>query len=105
MNYYRLISLGSLIALTGYITSGPVGFLVVSVVKPQPAWSSPSAFAENYHVIQDLPFYFGFLLIGGMLMLAASHYLDFKDNVPEKKFHLLVALGWTAAFFTLISFN
>lgn len=105
MSYHKLISLGSLIALTGYITSGPVGFLIVRAVKPQPAWTSPSVFAANYHIIQDLPFYFGFLLIGGMLMLAVGHYLSYKDNNPKTKFHLLVALGWTIVFFALISFN
>ena len=105
MNYNKLISLGSLVALIGYISSGPVGFLIVGVLKPQPVWISPSVFAENYHIIQDLPFYFGFMLIGGMLMLAVGHYLNYKEDDAEKKFHLLVAVGWTIAFFTLISFN
>lgn len=104
-SYSQLISLGALIALVGYLTSGPLGFLVVSAVKPQPEWTSPATFAANYHIIQDLPFYFGFLLIGGMLMLAAGHYLNFKDDDHEKKFHLLVGMGWTIAFFALISFN
>lgn len=104
-NYAQLISVGSLIALIGYITSGPVGFLIVRIVKPQPVWTSSAVFAENYHVIQDLPFYFGFLLTGGMLMLAAGHYLNHTENEPAKKFRLLVALGWTIAFFALISFN
>lgn len=105
MNYRKLISLGALIALIGYVTSGPVGFMLVRAVKPQPTWVSATVFAENYHVIQDLPFYFGFLLTGGMLMLVTGHYLNYGAQEPEKKFHLLVALGWTIAFFTLISFN
>ena len=71
LNYNKLISLGSLVALVGFIMSGPVAFVIVQMVKPQPAWVSSSVFAENYSTIQDLPFYFGFLLIGGMLMLAA----------------------------------
>jgi hypothetical protein len=105
MKYNKLLTLGSLVALIGFISSGPVGFLIVNIVKPQPTWTSSSVFAENYHVIQDLPFYFGFLLIGGMLMLAVGHYLNYNGDDPEKKFHLLVAVGWTIAFFTLISFN
>lgn len=105
MNYHRLISLGSLIALTGYITSGPMGFLLVQTVKPHPPWKSPDVFAKNYHFIQDVPFFFGFLLTGGMLMLAAGHYLSLKRYDHERKFHLLAAFGWTMAFFTLISFN
>ncbi|HKR04570.1 MAG TPA: hypothetical protein VJY62_08025 [Bacteroidia bacterium] len=105
INYNKLISLGALVALIGFIMSGPVAFLVVNLIKPQPAWISPEVFSENYSTIQDWPFYFGFLLIGGILMLVAGHYLNFKENNDEKKFHLLVSFGWTIAFFTLISFN
>lgn len=105
MNFKKLISLSALVALIGYVTSGPVGFLIVRAVKPQPVWTSSSAFAENYHIVQDIPFYFGFLLIGGMLMLVAGHYLNLERGDPKVKFHLLVALGWTIAFFALIAFN
>lgn len=104
-NYHGLISLGALVALIGYIMSGPVAFLIVNLVKPQPAWVSPAVFAENYSTIQDLPFYFGFLLIGGMLMLATGHYLNYKEENGENKFHLLIALGWTIVFCALISFS
>lgn len=104
-HYNNLISLGAMIALVGYVLSGPVAFLTVNIIKPQPAWISPAVFAENYSTLQDIPFYFGFLLIGGMLMLAAGHYLNYHGDNEEKKFHLLVALGWTVVFGTLISFN
>ena len=105
LDYNRLISLGALVGLIGYLLSGPVAFMIVRLIKPQPPWVSPAVFVENYGTIQDLPFYFGFLLIGGMLMLVGGHYLNFRDNDEEKKFHLLVALGWTIVFCTLISFN
>jgi len=105
MKNNKLISPGALVALLGFITSGPVGFLVVTLVKPQPLWVSPAVFAEHYSVIQDLPFYLGFLLIGGMLMLAAGLYLSDSGENPEVKFHLLIALGWTIVFCALISFN
>ncbi|RPI12623.1 MAG: hypothetical protein EHM58_19945 [Ignavibacteriae bacterium] len=105
ISYNKLISLGALVALIGFIMSGPVAFIIVSFVKPQPLWISPAVFVQNYSTIQDLPFYFGFLLIGGMLMLSAGHYLNFKEEDDRKKFHLLVSFGWTIAFFTLIAFN
>jgi hypothetical protein len=106
LNFNDLISMGSLIALAGYILSGPIAFVIVKTVKPQPAWISSSTFAQQYHVIQDLPYYFGFLLIGGMLMVSAGHYLNFtKEEGVLKKFHLLVAFGWAVVFCTLISFN
>lgn len=105
LHYSRLISYGALVALIGFIMSGPVAFFVVSVVSPQPPWVSSALFAENYHTIQDLPFYFGFLLIGGVLMLTAGHYLTYNHSNPVKKFHLLLAVAWTIIFATLITFN
>ncbi len=105
MNYNKLISLGALIALIGYLMSGPIAFIIVYLFKPQPAWVSPAVFVQNYSTIQDLPFYFGFLLIGGMLMVVAGHFLNFREDDEKKKFHLLVAFGLTIAFFTLIAFN
>jgi len=101
----KLISLGAIVALIGFILSGPVAFVIVQLLKPQPAWVSPAVFAVNYSSIQDLPFYFGFLLIGGMLMLVAGHYLNYREDNEVTKFHLLFALGWTLVFCALISFN
>ena len=105
LDYNKLISLGALVALIGYIMSGLVAFLIVNLAKPQPAWVSAAVFVENYAPIQNLPFYFGFLLIGGMLMLSAGHYLHFREEDALKKFHLLVGFGWTTVFCALISFN
>jgi len=104
-NFKKLISLGALTALTGYILSGPVAFILVNIIHPQPAWISAEVFAKNYSTLQDLPFYFGFLLVGGMLMLAAGLYLDYTREDIKIKFHLLVSLCWTIVFSALISFN
>ena len=56
----NLISIGSLVALVGFILSGPVAFAIMRIVRPQPTWVSSSVFVENYHIIQDIPYYFGF---------------------------------------------
>ena len=104
-NYKKIIALGAIIALTGYILSGPVAFIIVNLIKPQPAWSSPAVFVQHYSVIQDLPYYFGFLLIGGMLMLSAGIYLDCNKTNQRMKFLLLMSFGCTIVFCTLISFN
>ncbi|MFZ1676226.1 MAG: hypothetical protein WBP41_02965 [Saprospiraceae bacterium] len=104
-NHNKLISLGALVGLVGFVLSGPLGFLLVNSISPQPAWVSPAVFANHYSVIQDLPFYFGFFLIGGMLMLVAGHYLNYKEDNALTKFHLLVSFGWTIVFCALISFN
>jgi hypothetical protein len=105
LSAHRLISLGAMVALTGYILSGPAGFLLVRSVQPQPAWESAATFARYYHVVQDVPYYFGLLLIGGMLMLAAGHCLLARDEPHEVRFHALLSLAWTTAFAALIFFN
>ena len=104
-NYNKLILLGSIVALIGFVLSGPVAFIIVNLIRPQPVWVSPKVFVSNYSSIQDLPFYFGFLLIGGMLMLVAGHYLNYNGENAQVKFYLLVALGWTIVFCVLILFN
>lgn len=104
-DYHRLIALGTLVGLAGYVLSGPGGFLLVRITQPQPAWASPAVFVENYHVVQDMPYYFGLLLIGGMLMLAAGLFLNAAEEPAKVRFHLLLALMWTTFFAALIFFN
>lgn len=98
-----MVSLSALVALFGYVTSGPVTFIIVSLVKPQPAWVSAKVFADNYSPVQDLPFYFGFFLIAGMLMLATALYLSAIE--PKTRFALLLALCCTVIFCGMVAFN
>lgn len=69
LHYNKLISPGALVALIGYIVSGPVTFLIVHLVNAQSGWVSPAVFAGNHSNIQDLSFCFGFILIYAMLIL------------------------------------
>lgn len=104
-NIARLISFSALTALAGFLLSGPVGFLFVKMIHPQPLWESPAVFAANYHIVQDVPYYFGILLISGMLMLAAGLFLSAQQENEKVRFHLLLALMWTTFFAALIFFN
>ena len=104
--YERLISFGAIVALAGFVLSGPVAFIVVRLISPQPEWISPEVFSQHYNIIQDSPYYFGFLLIAGMVMIFAGHFLNYKDgNDVNGKFKLLLALCFSIVFCTLISFN
>ncbi|MEE4197459.1 MAG: hypothetical protein V2I54_07425 [Bacteroidales bacterium] len=47
----------------------------------QPPWESAAVFVQHYHVIQSLPFYFGFFLVGGSFMLLVAIYL-LADSRP-----------------------
>jgi hypothetical protein len=105
-NYHNnLIKSGALVALIGYILSGPVAFMVTSLVKPQPSWVSSAVYAENYHVVQDIPFYFGFLLIAGMLMLSVAYFLEWLSNPSGTGFGIVMALCCMLVFSALITFN
>jgi hypothetical protein len=105
VSYRKFISFGALVAMAGFMLSGPVGFIVVRLVKPQPEWSSPGTFVQHYHIVQDFPYYFGFLLIGGMVMLASGHYLDYGGNNQKTKFCLLTAFAVSVVFCALVAFN
>ncbi|MBX7107877.1 MAG: hypothetical protein K1X61_04430 [Chitinophagales bacterium] len=104
-DYHSLIAQSALIACTGYLLSGPAGFVAVHFIKPQPAWHSSAMFAANYHFVQDIPYYFGLLLIGGMMMLSAAHYLQVQEDHARSKIAELVSLMFTVVFATLIFFN
>jgi hypothetical protein len=104
-NYSNFIIRGAALALSGFVLSGPVAVMLVTLIKPQPVWISSSVFVENYHVIQNLPYYLGFLLLGGMLILAAGHYLQYHEERPVVKLKLVLALSLTIVFCGLIAFN
>jgi len=100
-----LISLGAITALIGFILSGPVGFIIVQGIKPQPEWTSVAVFVAHYNSLQNVPYYFGFILVGGMLILAVAHYLNADNELPLDKMHVLLSLVWTTAFAALVFFN
>lgn len=104
--YNRLIGFGAMVALAGYVLSGPVAFILVRLVRPQPEWVSPAVFVENYNIIQDFPYYFGYLLIAGMLMIIVGQYLNFRNSADlNGRFMLTLALCMSVVFCGLISFN
>lgn len=96
---YRLGIFAGVITFIGTLISGPITFLGVSAIKPQPEWISAQVYVENYHPIQSVTFYFGFLLIlGSVMMIAFIHY-------KQKSSKSLLAVIFTAIAAGLISFN
>jgi hypothetical protein len=104
-SYRQLISVGALVALFGFIMSGPISYALVQFLKPQPAWSSAQVFAQNYGPIQNIPYYFGFFLISGMFMVSVGHYLNYMADNSVVRFRLMLSVGSTTIFCVLISFN
>jgi hypothetical protein len=104
-NHQKLILRGALTGLWGFVLSGPVAVLLVTLIHPQPEWISALVFVDHYHPIQNLPYFLGFLIPAGMLMLGAGHYLHYADEPPATKSSLLLALALTIVFTGLIAFN
>lgn len=97
---FRVAHIGGILTLAGTLFSGPLAFLAVSAVQPQPAWSGALVYVSNYHPIQLLTFYFGLLLvIGSVLMMASLYVLD------RRSISTLLALIFTAVACGLIGFN
>jgi ABC-type transport system involved in multi-copper enzyme maturation permease subunit len=87
---YSIGAAGSILTVIGILTSGPLSLLVAAVVQPQPPWNGPTLFAESFHYVQTLPFYFGYLLaIGSILMLVS----------------LCVISGWRATSLAALTFT
>lgn len=99
---YKWIGYGAWSVLIGILLSGPIGMLVISLTKPQPAWQLTQIFAANYHWIQAFPYFAGFLIIIGFLLMMIGLY---ETAEPELRFHALAALVFTTIFATLISLN
>jgi MFS family permease len=93
---------GAVATLVGILLSGPIGLLVVSAVHPSPPWQDAATYAQSYAPIQTLPFFGGFLLVGGYVVLMAAIYQIAQE---EKKAATLTAVMFTAVFATLIFFN
>jgi len=93
---------GAIANIAGILLSGPLGVILVNLVHSNPPWQTPQLWAENFHPIQTFPFYGGFLLLGGyVVMLAVTHQLaEAKDKI-----YTSIALIFTTVFVTLIFFN
>jgi len=93
---------GAIANIAGILLSGPLGVALVALTFPNPAWQSPKVWVENYHPIQTLPFFFGFLLLTGYIILMVVTHQIAEEN---EKTYTLIALIFTAAFVPLIFFN
>ena len=87
--------------MAGIVLSGPVSMALVAL-HPQPAWAGPEAFARAYHPIQAIPYFTGFLLVGGSVYLLAALQALANDHVRVRA---TAALALAAAFAGLIFFN
>lgn len=84
------------------LASGPLGVLIVDLIQPQPEWSGAGIFINNFHSIQSLPYFLGFGLIIGSILLISFLY---KAAKPEEQGVMLPALVFVTIYAALVSLN
>ena len=102
VNTLRIAILGAWMTIIGILLSGPPGVLLVSAVRPSGLWQGAAIYAQNYHPIQTLPFFSGFLLVGGYIVLMVALHQLADEN---RKTQTLIAVVFTTIFATLIFIN
>ena len=98
----RFGAAGATLMAVGIVLSGPIGLAVVTVTHPAAPWTSAEAYAHQFHWAQTLPFYAGFVLLAGCIMVIAALFAVSNDAQRPRAGAALVA---TAAFTGLIAFN
>jgi hypothetical protein len=88
--------------LVGTVASGPFAQLVVATSHPQPSWQDARTFATHYHPVQALPFFLGFLLVAGFVLLVTSLHCLASARLRARTQSAVV---FTAVFAALVLFN
>ena len=90
---YDLGSFGAILCAVGILTSGPLALLVVAFVQPQPPWEGAVTFVDSFHRIQVLPFYFGFLLVLGSILMLVSVYVLSRERARALAALVFMSIG------------
>jgi hypothetical protein len=91
---------GAWLNIAGLILSGPLGLALVSIVHPSPSWQGAATYAYNFHWIQTVPFFGGFaLIVGYVLMFAAIYHVSDDTKRPAA----MVSVVATAALFMILN--
>jgi len=98
----RLGIAGAALTIVGILTSGPIGTVLVSAIHPSPPWQDAELFALNFHWIQTVPFFAGFALVGGYVVLFAALQ---AMAAPRHRAAATSAVIFAAVFATFIFFN
>ena len=99
---YRIGSWGALVAAVGILFSGPLCLAFVTRYCPQPQWQDPVVFVQHYDELQNLPYYFGFLIIMGFVIVSSALVITAE---PQHRVFAVCGLVCTVVFAALISLN
>ncbi|MGZ3406651.1 MAG: hypothetical protein ACXVAN_09445 [Polyangia bacterium] len=93
---------GSAIAVVaGALLSGPIGMAIAALV-PQPPWRDAATFAAHFHPLQQLPYAFGFLLIGASILFVVRAAALLPDSQRTRAYAAVACAG---SFGAMIGIN
>jgi hypothetical protein len=98
----RYLSASAVVVLCGIMLSGPVSVGLVEAFAPQPEWQDAATFVRHYSWIQCLPYVFGFLILGGFVLLMSGLVGTGREEQRPLEY---AALGFTVVSASLIFFN
>jgi len=98
----RFITASATVVLCGVVLSGPVAVGLVELLAPQPIWQDASTFISHYSWIQNLPYLFGFLILGGFIALMSGLARSASD---ERRPSAFTSLAFTIVSASIIFLN
>jgi hypothetical protein len=66
----------------GIVVSGPLGLWLVAVTHPAARWAGAPQLARDFHWVQTVPFFGGFALLTGSVVVAALFCLADEARRP-----------------------
>jgi len=98
----KYLVLSAITIIIGIILSGPPLVFLIEHLKPQPDWVDVNTFVLNFHILQTLPYWFGFVLIIGntLFIVSASRLPSIRDKI-----HSQLSIICVVIYATLASIN
>lgn len=97
-----LATRGAAVTVGGILLSGPVAVALISTIHRSVAWRGPAEYAASFYRLETAPFFFGFLLVVGYVMLFAG-LQQAADGAARPR--ATVALLFAAAYAALATLN
>lgn len=101
MSARSAVATSAWLVLIGALASGPFGIWIVQATHPQPPWRDAATFVAAYHWVQTVPYFLGFLLIGGFVGLVGSLHVLAPETLAPRTTTALPLVGAFAAMILL----
>src|SRR3954471_15170115 len=88
----RTLAFSAAMIVAGALLSGPIGMLVARL-HPQPPWRDAATFAAHFHPLQQVPFWFGLLLLASCVFFVVRCAVVVGQRYQTRRLAALVSVG------------